>query len=74
MCLWAIKHHGPGVHVTCFVVDVAHSVVETQIWLGWPDGLEKNCLWAVFPLSSLDGLERRSRHDKWALNELNSFC
>ena len=28
MCLWAIKHHGPGVHIACFIVDVAHSVVE----------------------------------------------
>ena len=47
---------------------------KTWIWPGWPDGLERNCPWAVFPLSSLDGLERRSRHDIWASNELDSFC
>ena len=46
---------------------------KTRIWPGWPDGLERNCLWAVFPLSSLDGLERRCRRDIWALNELDSF-
>ena len=23
---------------------------KTWIWPGWPDGLERNCLWAVFPL------------------------
>ena len=28
MCLWAIKHHGPGVHIACFIVYVAHSVVK----------------------------------------------
>ena len=28
MCLWAIKHHGPGVHVAHFIVNVAHFVVE----------------------------------------------
>ena len=28
MCLWAIKHHGPGVHIAHFIVYVAHSVVE----------------------------------------------
>ena len=27
-CLWAIKHHGPGVHIAHFTVDVAHFVVE----------------------------------------------
>ena len=27
-CLWAIKHHGPGVHIVCFIINVAHSVVE----------------------------------------------
>ena len=26
-CLGAIKHHGPGVHIICFI-DVFHSVVE----------------------------------------------
>ena len=35
----------------------------TWIWLGWSDGLERNCLWAVFSLFSPDGLERRSHHD-----------
>ena len=40
----------------------------------WPDGLKRNCLWAVFPLFALDGLERRCHCDKWALNELSSFC
>ena len=28
MCLWAIKHHGPGVHIARFIVDVAHFVVQ----------------------------------------------
>ena len=28
MCLWAIKHHGPGVHIVCFIIDVAHFDVE----------------------------------------------
>ena len=28
MFLWAIKHHGPGVHIARFIVNVAHSVVE----------------------------------------------
>ena len=23
---------------------------KTWIWPGWPDGLERNCLWAIFPL------------------------
>ena len=27
-CLWAIKHHGLGVHIPHFIVDVAHFVVE----------------------------------------------
>ena len=27
-CFWAIKHHGPGVHIVHFVVDIAHFVVE----------------------------------------------
>ena len=42
-------------------------------WI-WPDGLERNCLWAVSPLFSLNGLERRCHCDKLALNELDSFC
>ena len=28
MCLWAIKHHGLGVHIVCFITNVTHSVVE----------------------------------------------
>ena len=28
MCLWAIKHHGLGVHIAHFIVDVAHFVLE----------------------------------------------
>ena len=28
MCLWAIKHHGLGVHIACFIINVAHSVVQ----------------------------------------------
>ena len=28
MCLWAVKHHGLGVHIVRFIVDVAHFVVE----------------------------------------------
>ena len=47
---------------------------KTQIWPCWADGLERKCLWAVSSLFSLDGLERRSRHDIWASNELYSFC
>ena len=27
-CLWAIKHHGLGVHIAHFIIDVAHFVVE----------------------------------------------
>ena len=27
-CLWAIKHHGLGVHIAHFIVNVAHFVVE----------------------------------------------
>ena len=47
---------------------------KTWIWPGWPDGLERNCLWAVSPLFPLDGLERRSHRDIWASSELCSFC
>ena len=43
----------------------------TRIWPCWADGLERNCLWAVSSLFSLNGLERRSRHDIWASNELS---
>ena len=46
----------------------------TRLWPGWSDGLERNCLWAVSSLFSLDGLERRSCHDIWASSELCSFC
>ena len=28
MCLWVIKHHGPGVHIVHFIVDIAHFVVK----------------------------------------------
>ena len=27
-CLWAVKHHGPGVHIVNFIVDIAHFVVK----------------------------------------------
>ena len=46
----------------------------TWIWPGWSDGLERNCLWAVSSLFSLDGLERMSCHDIWVSSELCSFC
>ena len=28
MCLWAVKHHGPGVHIVHFIVNIAHFVVK----------------------------------------------
>ena len=28
MCLGAVEHHGPGVHIICFFTNVTHSVVE----------------------------------------------
>ena len=28
MCLWAVKHHGPGVHIAHFIVNVTHFIVE----------------------------------------------
>ena len=28
MCLWAVKHHGPGAHIAHFIVNVTHFVVE----------------------------------------------
>ena len=28
MCLWLIKHHGPGVHVAHFIVSVTHFIVK----------------------------------------------
>ena len=28
MCLWLIKHHGPGVHIVHFIVDIAHFIVK----------------------------------------------
>ena len=28
MCLRAVKHHGPGVHIICFITDVTHFAVE----------------------------------------------
>ena len=28
MCLWAIKHHGPGVHIAPFIVNIAHFIVK----------------------------------------------
>ena len=34
MCLWAVKHHGLGVHIAHFIVYVAHSVVERH-GSGW---------------------------------------
>ena len=40
MCLGAIKHHGPGVHIICFITDVIHFVVEGH-GLGL-DGLERS--------------------------------
>ena len=27
-CLWAIKHHGLGVHIVHFIVDIAHFIVK----------------------------------------------
>ena len=28
MCVWFIKHHGPGVHIVHFIVDIAHFIVK----------------------------------------------
>ena len=28
MCLWAVKHHGLGVHIVHFIVDIAHFIVK----------------------------------------------
>ena len=71
-CLWVIKHHGLGVHIVCFIIDVAHSVVERH---GSGLMVLKGIVFGLFfPFFSLDGLERRCCHDKWALNELDSFC
>ena len=38
---------------------------KTWVWPCWPDGLERNCFWAVSSLFSPDGLERRCCHDIW---------
>ena len=27
-CVWFIKHHGPGVHVAHFIVNIAHFIVK----------------------------------------------
>ena len=27
-CVWFVKHHGPGVHVAHFMVNIAHFIVE----------------------------------------------
>ena len=28
MCVWFVKHHGPGVHVAHFIVDIAHFIIK----------------------------------------------
>ena len=40
----------------------------------WAWGLERICFQATFPLFSLDGVEMRWHHSKWALNELCFSC
>ena len=64
-----------GVHVAHFIVNVTHFIVKGHgSGLAGLMVLERNCLWAVSSLFAPDGLERRSRHDIWASNELCSFC
>ena len=35
MCLWFIEHHGPGVHIAHFIVNIAHFIVEGHTDLAW---------------------------------------
>ena len=68
MCVWFIKHHGPGVYIAHFTLK-GHGFGLAGLMV-----LKGIGLWAVSSLFSLDGLERRSHHDIWASSELCSFC
>ena len=74
MCVWFIKHHGPGPY-SHFIVNIAHFIVK-----GHRSGLAglmvlKGIVFRLFlPFFHQDGLEGLSRHDIWASSELCSFC
>ena len=75
MCLWAVKHHGPGVHIAHFIVDVAHFVVERHgSGLAGLMVLKGIVFGLFFPFFHLMVLKGGAIMAYGASNELDSFC
>ena len=74
MCVWFVKHHGPGVHIAHFIVNIAHFIVK-----GHGSGLAglmvlKGLVFRLFLPFFHQMVLKGGAVMTWASSELCSFC